>query len=64
MPTATRGLSPLFRQKTDHLRELLRHLDRHRRGARRRGHYDLANDLREATRLLRVMALDEREALS
>jgi hypothetical protein len=63
MSQATNGLRPGFRPPQDTLAGLLRDLDRHTRIARRRGAYDLVHSLRQATRLLRVMALDEQEAL-
>jgi hypothetical protein len=62
MSQATNGLTPAFRPQQDPIAELLRHLDRHTRVARRRGHFDLAHDLREACKFLRVMRLDEEEA--
>jgi hypothetical protein len=62
MSTAESRVTPGIRHPQDPIAELLRHLDRHCRIARRRGNFDLATDLREACRFLRIMKLDEEEA--
>jgi hypothetical protein len=62
MPTATCRARPGIRPKPDLLARLIDRLDQQRRAATRRGLIELAVDLREAARFLRVMQLDEREA--